>query len=133
MSIEETDKSYIEKFRALADPESQWEYLSLLGMEKKPDETVRRDEWRIGGCRTAIWLRAGDCREGARFTGDSESLLVRGVLSILEELYLGRSLEEVRRHPPEFVRAVADEVLYPEIKENGVLKCYLRIAALERK
>ena len=73
------------------DPGAQCEYLLMLGMEKPLLDSLRVDRYRIGGCRTAIWLRAEDRDGRVHFYSDSDSLLVRGVLSILEELYQATS------------------------------------------
>ena len=82
------EKKYIDSLLRLQDPGAQCEYLLMLGMEKPLFDSLRVDRYRIGGCRTAIWLRAEDRDGMVHFYSDSDSLLVRGVLSILEELYL---------------------------------------------
>lgn len=132
MSIEEAEKTYIEDFRLLDDAGSQCEYLMIAGMQRPADESVRTDGNRIGGCKTAIWMKAWSGADGVHFSGDSDSLLVNGVLSILEKLYAGRSVREVQAHPPEFLEYISDDVLYPEIKNHGILKCYQRLAALNK-
>ena len=81
------EKKYIDSLLRLQDPGAQCEYLLMLGMEKPLLDSLRVDRYRIGGCRTAIWLRAEDRDGMVHFYSDSDSLLVRGVLSILEELY----------------------------------------------
>ena len=52
------------------------------------------------------------------------------MLHIFEDLYQDREIEEIRKNPPDFTEAVSDEVIYPEIKHNGLLKCYEKIANL---
>ena len=56
------EKSILTVCSGLQDPGAQCEYLLMLGMEKPLlDSCV--DRYRIGGCRTAIWLRQRD-RDG---------------------------------------------------------------------
>ena len=64
------------------------------------------------------------------FYSDSDSLLVRGVLSILEELYQARTPEIIKSHPMRFLDYISDDVIYPEIKENGLSKCYQILARM---
>ena len=102
----------------------------MLGMEKPLLDSLRVDRYRIGGCRTAIWLRAEDRDGMVHFYSDSDSLLVRGVLSILEELYQARTPEIIKSHPMRFLNYISDDVIYPEIKENGLSKCYQILARM---
>lgn len=131
MNIDEKNKSYIETFQALADPESQWSYLTERGLHWEVSEEIRKCDWKIGGCRTAIWFKRYKYQEKVYFTGDSESLLVKGALAILHDIYNGCVIMEARRCAPDFIDSIADEVLYPEIKQNGIRKCYLQIADLD--
>lgn len=130
MDIAEVEKVYVNRLIQLEDPGSQCDYLMMLGFEIPSEENLREDVNRIGGCKTAIWLKAGQKDGRVAFTGDSDSLLVRGILMILSEMYNGRMTDEVRGHPPGFLDYVSEEVIYPEIKHNGILKCYQRLAAL---
>lgn len=124
----QTEKKHIDIFLQLQDPISQCEYLLMLGMKKPALDSLREDRYRIGGCRTAIWIRADNQGGTVHFTGDSDSLLVRGVLSILEELYDGKTPEAIKAHPMRFLDYISDDVIYSEIKENGLLKCYQILA-----
>ncbi|MCD7991804.1 MAG: hypothetical protein LUK37_08530, partial [Clostridia bacterium] len=49
-------------------------------------------------------------------------------LSILEELYEGKTPEAIKAHPMRFLDYISDDVIYSEIKENGLLKCYQILA-----
>ena len=124
MDMFQAEAKHIDNLIQLQDPGSQCEYLLMLGMEKLPLDSLRGDRYRIGGCRTAIWVRAEKQDGRVHFSSDSDSLLVRGVLSILEELYQGRTPEAIKSHPMKFLDYISDDVIYPEIKENGLSKCY---------
>lgn len=126
--IRRAEKKHIDSLIQLQDPGSQCEYLLMLGMEKPPLDSLRVDRYRIGGCKTAIWLRAENRDGVVHFSCDSDSLLVRGLLSILEELYQGRTPDTIKSCPMKFTDYISDDVIYPEIKENGLSKCYQMLA-----
>lgn len=163
MGIAEVEKGFIDNLVQLGDAGSQCDYLMMLGMAPTGKEHIRTEKYRIGGCKTAIWLKAeltGDVAGGPEeiktaagdleetepvadkftdadppdrkliLTADSDSLLVRGVLVMLCEVYNGQRVRDIKVHPPGFVDYISDEVIYPEIKQNGLLKCYQRLAAL---
>ena len=115
----------------LGDPFSQMDYLMAKGLERKPVPEIRTDRHRIGGCKTAIWARAALSGDAVVFEADSDSLLVKGALSLFDELYGGAPVEEARQCPPRFLTCMADEVIYRDIKENGLRKCYERILSPE--
>lgn len=123
-NIDKIQQKYTDIFSVLGDAGSQCEYLIKLGLGKNTAEALRTDQNRVGGCRTAIWIRAERKGGYIQFTWDSDSLLVRGILAIFEEIYSGSSPAEAASHPPIFLKHVSDYVIYPEIKNNGLLRCY---------
>ncbi len=130
MDIAETRKKIINDLELLNDASSQCEYLMLLGMQWSAGTQIRKDCYRIGGCKTAIWLNVWRGADGVHFSGDSDSLLVKGILHIMDELYTRKSPQEIQQNPPDFLEYISDDVIYPEIKNNGISKCYQRLATL---
>lgn len=128
MNFQGKNQHYVELFDEMDDPDSQAEYLMLRGMKKPDDTEIRNDTYRIPGCKTAIWLKMGTDPGRVHCRMDSDSLLVKGVLSILEELYEGAPPQMAAENPPAFLQKISDYVLYPEIKTNGLLKCYRKLA-----
>lgn len=119
-----------ERLAVLEDPLSQCDYLMMEGMKRKSVPDLRQDCYRIGGCRTAIWIEARLVAGKAIFRMESDSLLVKGVFSLFDELYQKRPVKEIRENTPSFLDIISDEVIYPEIKENGLKKCYEKLATL---
>lgn len=129
-NIKEIQEKYCLDFQALSDAASQCDYLILLGMRYSADETVHITEHRIANCKTAIWFYATKDSEGCHIQADSESLLVKGLFAIFQNLYTNASVDEVRKHPPYFLKYISDQVIYPEIKTNGMKICYQKLIAL---
>lgn len=123
MNISEKNQYYIKIFHELDDPASQAEYLMMLGMKKEDISELRRDSFRIEGCKTGIWIDGQEADGSVQFKADSDSLLVKGALYLFEELYQGRTKKIIKENPPAFLAAISDDVIYPEIKNNGLLKC----------
>lgn len=114
----------------LPDPVSQCDYLIMLGFAKQPVPQIRTENNRIAGCQTAIWVKAAVADGKADFLCDSDSLLVRGILSVYEQLYQGERLTNIRRNPPDFLSLLSDQVIDPQIRQNGLWKCYQKISFL---
>ena len=123
-AIRDTEDRYIRTLSEMKDPLQQFDYLVSLGVKMGRELSVEKDEYRIPGCKTAIWVK----REGSSFKASSDSMLVLGVLWILRELYDGRSCDEISSNPMRFLDHISDYVLYPEIKKNGIRKLFRMIS-----
>lgn len=121
--IADIEDTYIRNLSEMKDPLRQFDYLMSLGMKKGRAISVEKDEYRIPGCRTAIWVR----QEGDSFETSSDSMLVLGVLWIIRELYDGRTRDEISSNPMRFLDYISDYVVYPEIKNNGIRKLFRMI------
>ena len=133
MSIEEKIKKYTQDFSELCDPFSQGEYLIGLGIGRLDEQEIRRDQYRIEGCKTGIWTEVLKENGLIYFRADSDSVLVKGILHIYKDLYDGKKETEIWEKPPEFLKCISEEVIYPEIKENGLFKCYWKMAHFENR
>lgn len=81
----------------LEDQMSQYTFIVECGLDL-PDypKQYRTDEYLIRECQVQTWICA-IYEENLIFMGDSESLIIRGALSLIREIYNGRSREEVRQ------------------------------------
>ena len=128
MKIEKVQDFYRQELALLTDESAQCDYLMLLGIKKRQASSIRDDMYRIGGCKTAIWIRIMDEKGKIKFEADSDSLLVNGVLFILEAMYQGKPREEIQACPPRFLDWISELVIYPEIRYNGLWKCYQKLS-----
>jgi len=119
MSIRETEDRHILSLSAL-DELGQFDYLVDLGVAFGRDGDTEMPENRLAGCKTAIWIRLN----GRRFRASSDSLMVLGLLAILSQMYDGRPASEIRANPIRFLDVISEQVVYPEIKENGMHRIY---------
>ena len=103
MSIE----TIIEDFSVLDDWEDRYRYVIELGRDLPPlPETERTEANKVRGCASQVWLtseRRGDGKPVLVFRGDSDALIVRGLIAILLRIYSGRSADEILATDPEQV------------------------------
>ena len=62
MGIAEVEKEVIVDLLQLNDAGSQCDYLMRLGMGFMGDKDIKTELYRIGGCKTAIWLRTEETK-----------------------------------------------------------------------
>jgi cysteine desulfuration protein SufE len=90
----------ISDFALLDDWEERYRYIIDLGRELPPlADAERTDANRVRGCASQVWLSTH--RDGAaggpvlHFRGDSDALIVRGLVAIALTLFDGKSPREV--------------------------------------
>lgn len=87
----------IDDFGFLDDWEDRYRYVIDLGRELAPlSEAERNDANKVRGCASQVWLVPA--REGERwvFRGDSDALIVKGLVAILLKLYSGATSVEIQ-------------------------------------
>lgn len=92
----------VEEFELFDDWEDRYRYVIELGkaMEALP-EGERTDAYKVDGCASQVWLVPEiDRTEGTpvlRFRGDSDAMIVRGLIAVLRRLYVGLPVSEAAR------------------------------------
>ena len=88
-------------FTVLDDWDDRYRYIIDLGRKMPPfPEELRTEGVRVRGCASQVWIvsSSGPAETGAptiAFMGDSDALIVRGLIAVLLELYNGRSPQEI--------------------------------------
>jgi len=95
-TIQENQAEIVEDFSFLPQWEERYTYLIELGqkMDALPDE-YRTEENIVRGCQSLVWLHQ-ECRDKTVFfKADSNSLIVKGLASLLIRVYSGQPAESV--------------------------------------
>ena len=120
-------------FEFLDDWEERYRYVIELGRAMEPlDEALKTSANKVQGCASQVWIDteiAGAAPDPLfRFRGDSDALIVRGLIAILHALYSGLTLAEVGAvdAPAELARLGLDAHLSAQ-RSNGVRAMVARI------
>jgi cysteine desulfuration protein SufE len=133
-----------EDFSLIDEWEDRYRYVIELGRSLAPlDEAERTPRNKVQGCASQVWIAAHVDKNGHEprlsFTGDSDALIVKGLIAIIFRLFSGRPASEILTTD---AGALLDELglrehLTPQ-RSNGVASMVARIkadakAALERQ
>jgi len=83
-------------FELLDDWEDRYRHVIELGKAMPPlDDSFKVPALKVQGCASQVWLRP--MIDGGRFDfqGDSDAMIVRGLIAVLHALYSGVPLAEV--------------------------------------
>lgn len=125
-----------ETFAFLDDWEDRYRHVIELGRAMPPlEEAFRVPATKVEGCASQVWILPEI--EGAgpqatfRFRGDSDAMIVRGLIAILSALYNGQSVRQVLATdaPQQMARLGLDKHLSSQ-RSNGLRAMIGRIRGL---
>ena len=123
-------------FAFLDDWEDRYRHVIELGKAMPPfDDAFRVPALKVNGCASQVWLRPMIEGHGpaARFTfqGDSDAMIVRGLIAVLHALYDGLPVAEVAHIDAvaELKRLNLEENLSSQ-RSNGLRAMIARIRSL---
>ena len=116
----EAQEAIIEEFAFFGDWSERYQYLIDLG-KRLP---VYPEEWkieshRLQGCQSKVWI-VPHIQEGRLyFSAASDSSIVSGLVYLALRVYSGRSAEEIRTTPADFVQAISLSKHLSPTRSNG--------------
>ena len=125
MTVEEL----IDNFSFLDGWEEKYQYVIDLGHKLETlDEKFKTDDWKVKGCQSQVWL-VPQIRNGIfHFKGDSDAILVKGIISIVLLIYNDKTADEIKNIDVTkiFVKLGLEENLTPS-RRNGMLSMVEKI------
>lgn len=120
-----------ETFEFLDDWEDRYRHVIDMGKAMEPlDEAFKSPMFKVEGCASQVWLVPAIESGTFRFHGDSDAMIVRGLIAILGALFNGLPLAEVAKVDAraEFERVGLNDHLSAQ-RSNGVRAMVERIQA----
>jgi cysteine desulfuration protein SufE len=138
MSGDASFEEIVDNFELFDDWEDRYRYVIELGraLPGLPEER-RTPATKVEGCASQVWLvpEVRASAEGPRlfFRGDSDAMIVRGLIAILISLMSGRRLDEIRRLDirGQLARLELDQALSSQ-RSNGLRAMVARIEDIAR-
>ncbi len=116
-------------FEFLDDWEDRYRHVIELGraMPEMP-EALKVPATKVEGCASQVWIHPVITDGRFDFQGESDAMIVRGLIAVLHALYSGLSVAEVQRvdAPAELARLGLDRHLSSQ-RSNGVRAMVQRI------
>ena len=88
----------VEDFEFLEDWEDRYRTVIDLGKDMEPlPEALRVPATKVDGCASQVWLHPQIDGNTFHFKGDSDAMIVRGLIAVLAALFNGLPVGEVAR------------------------------------
>lgn len=136
MTINELQDNIIDEFSAFDDWMDKYALLIDLGNSLAPlDEKYKTESNLIEGCQSRVWLQA-DYKDGKLyFQGESDAVIVKGIVSLLIQILSGHAPQEILDADLYFIDAIGLKEHLSPTRSNGLVSMVkqMRMYALAYK
>ena len=122
-------------FELLDDWEERYRYVIELGrLLPALNEKFRNPQYKVSGCASQVWIHAEHNGSVLTFTGDSDALIVKGLIAIAFMIFSGKSPEDILAQDAAgiFARLGLKDHLTPQ-RSNGLASMVARIKSDARQ
>lgn len=121
MTIKELQDEIISDFELFDDWEGKYEYIIDLG-KKLPvlSDEFKTEENIIKGCQSVVWLHAFYKDGKVFFEGDSQAIIVKGLVSMLLNVLSGHTPNEILHSDLYFIEKVGLTSHLAQTRSNGL-------------
>lgn len=122
MSIEKVQQEIIEEFSVYDDWMDKYGYLIELGNDLEDlDPKDKNDQNLIKGCQSRVWLVA-DFKDGKiYFRGESDAVIVKGLVALLLRVVSGHTPDELIKNDLHFIDDLGLKQHLSPTRSNGLL------------
>lgn len=120
-TILQIEQDIIEDFSLFETWEEKYEYLIDLG-KKLPvlDEKFKTEDYKIKGCQSSVWIHSYMKDGKIFFEGDSDAVIVKGLVSLMITVLSGHSTADVVSAPLDFINTIGLSSHLAQTRSNGL-------------
>jgi cysteine desulfuration protein SufE len=122
MSIQDIENEIVEEFSLFDSWDDKYEYIIDMG-KKLPELEAehKKDENRVRGCQSTVWLVA-EYKDGkVYFKADSDAIIVKGLISMLIRVLTGHTPDEILNAKLDFIQQIGMTTHLAQTRSNGLL------------
>ena len=130
-SLEEAKQSVIEDFSMYDEWLDKYEY--LIGLSDTLPAIApehRTDQYLIQGCQSRVWIDARYEDGKVWFTADSDAIITKGIISLLINVYSGRTPKEIAADDFGFINQIGLKENLSPTRANGLVSMIDTIKAV---
>jgi cysteine desulfuration protein SufE len=121
MTIPETESQIITEFSMFDDWLDKYNYLIELGKTLPGiDNEYKTDQFLITGCQSKVWLHASLRNGKVVFTGDSDAIITKGIVSLLIRVLSDQTPENIIQTRLEFIDQIGLQEHLSPTRSNGL-------------
>ena len=120
-TISSVERSIIEDFSLFDTWEQKYEYIIDIG-KKLPalNDQYKTEVFKIKGCQSSVWIHSFEKEGRVYFEGDSDAVIVKGLVSLMIQVLSGHTPQEIIDAPLEFIDKVGLSSHLAQTRSNGL-------------
>ena len=120
-TIKEIEQELIDDFAMFENWEDKYEYLIDIGKKLKPlDAIYKKEELKIKGCQSSVWIHSYQKDGLVFFEGDSDAIIVKGLVSMMIMVLSGKKPAEIVQAELEFINTIGLSSHLAQTRSNGL-------------
>lgn len=121
MSVIDEQNKIVKEFSNLIEWEDKYSLLIKMGKELgELNNEVKTDKNKISGCQSQVWMNA-KLEDGKMIIqGDSDAMIVKGLVALLIKVYSNQKPEDILSSPPKFLNEIGIDKHLSPTRKNGL-------------
>jgi cysteine desulfuration protein SufE len=121
-TIAEIEEEIVAEFGLFDSWDDKYEYIIDLGKKLPPlEDQYKLDINRVRGCQSTVWLVADYKNGKVYFKAESDSVIVKGLISMLIRVLSGQTADEIINAKLEFIQKIGMTTHLAQTRSNGLL------------
>jgi cysteine desulfuration protein SufE len=121
MSVAEEQNKVVEKFSEIEEWEEKYSLLIKMGRDLgELDPEIKIEKNKISGCQSQVWMHAKMEDDKMVIFGDSDAMIVKGLVAMLVKVYSNQKPEDILSSPPEFLNKIGIDKHLSPTRKNGL-------------
>ncbi|MCS7018194.1 MAG: SufE family protein [Cytophagales bacterium] len=121
MTIRQIQDEIIDEFALFDNKEDKYSYIIELGKKLPPyPEDCKTDDFQIKGCQSKVWIKPEQKNDCIIFYGDSDSVFVKGIVSLLLRVLSGQPAQEIATADLYFLDRIGLKQMLSMNRANGL-------------
>jgi cysteine desulfuration protein SufE len=120
-NIKEIEQELVDDFAMFETWEEKYEYLIDLGKKLAPlNDEFKKDEYKIKGCQSSVWVHSFEKDGLIFFEGDSDAIIVKGLVSMMIMVFSGQKPSTIVGSDLEFLNTIGLSSHLAQTRSNGL-------------
>jgi cysteine desulfuration protein SufE len=120
-NIKEVEQDLVDDFAMFESWEDKYEYLIDLGKKLSPlNEAFKKEEYKIKGCQSSVWIHSFEKDGLIFFEGDSDAVIVKGLVSMMIMVFSGQKPGTIIASDLDFLNTIGLSSHLAQTRSNGL-------------
>ena len=120
-SIQKIEKEIVDEFELFDEWSDKYQYIIELGQKLPPlDDKHKKEENKIKGCQSTVWLNSYEKEGKIFFEADSDSTFVKGEIALLIRALSGQKPEDIVKTNLDFIDKIGLRQHIAVTRANGL-------------